>query len=160
MKISIVLDSPGKVEMIALRLKNIYETTGMCEVVIQDYEQSRSAAQNRLAFLWYKAASDQIQDDTVEGKRAYCKLHFGVPIRREDETFREVYDRVIRPLTYAQKLEIMVSPIDFPVTRDMSVKEMGRYLEAMEVHFAGIGVELPKPDDLYYKAMGINRQAK
>jgi hypothetical protein len=153
MKTSIVLDHPSKVDLIARRCKAIFEAHGIHEVIIQDYDQSRSAAQNRLAFQWLKAAVEQLGDETVEEKRAYCKLHFGVQIRREDDGFREVYDRVIRPLTYQQKLEIMVDPIDFPITRDMSVKEMARYLEMMGRHFSELGVDLPKPDDLYRKAL-------
>lgn len=120
-------------------------------VEIGEQAEDRSAAQNRLAFLWYKAAADQLQDETAEDKRAFCKLTMGVPIRREDEKFREVYDRVIRPLTYEQKLALMVSPIDFPITRDMGVKEMCRYLEAMEVYFSPL-IDLPRPEDLMLKA--------
>ena len=123
-------------------------------VEIREHKEDRSGAQNRLSHLWYKAAADQLKDETAEQKRAFCKLTLGVPIRRENEKFREVYDRVIRPLTYEQKLEIMVVPIDFPVTRDMGVKEMARYLEAMEIFFSGIGVDLPRPEDIYNQAMG------
>jgi len=158
MNASIIISSPDDIVVLSNRCKAILESRGPQEVIIKDLDHSRSNLQNRLAFHWYKYAAVDMGDEIAEDKRAYCKLHFGVPIRREDEAFREVYDRVIRPLTYEQKLEIMVGAIDFPVTRDMKVKEMSRYLEAMEVHYAGIGVILPKPEDLYYGAMGIKRR--
>lgn len=123
------------------------------EVEIRLHKADRSAAQNSLAFLWYKAAADQMDDDTANGKRALCKLTVGIPIRREDDEFREVYDETIRPLSYGQKLSIMVEPIDFPVTRDMSVKDMGRYLEGVDMLFSGQGVVLPRPDELYQLAI-------
>lgn len=126
-------------------------------VEIKKPTKDRSAAQNRLAFSWYKASADQLKDQDAADYRAYCKGHFGVPIRCEDEDFRKVYDEVIRPLSYEQKLAIMVAPIDLPVTRDMTVKQMGRYLEACEVYFIMLGVELPKPDDEYNLALGRHK---
>lgn len=154
---TIVMKSLDDLDVIANIARVEFEKYGKVSVTIGEFaedEKSRSAKQNRLAFLWYKHAAFVMEDETAEAKRAYCKLHFGVPIRRENEAFREVYDRVIRPLNYAQKLEIMVGAIDFPVSRDMSVKEMARYLEAVEVFYTGLGVDLPKPDDLYRIAMG------
>lgn len=106
----------------------------------------RSLDQNRLQMKWYGEAAAQLKDESAEDKRAYCKLHFGVPIRRYDDEFREVYDRVIRPLSYEQKLECMKTPIDFPITRDMKVKEMNEYLKRVEEHFLGLNVRLTKPE--------------
>ena len=140
----------------AIYLLEALPPDGTHYVEMGEQTEDRSAAQNRLAFLWYKAASDQLQDETAEDKRAFCKLTMGVPIRREDEKFREVYDRVIRPLTYEQKLALMVSPIDFPITRDMGVKEMCRYLEAMETYFSAL-IDLPRPEDIYNKSLGRKR---
>jgi hypothetical protein len=154
MKKSVIIDSLDKLDIAMRVARSMFDERGPQEVIIHDYEQTRAAAQNRLAFLWYGAAAVQLQDESVEGYRAYCKLHFGVPIRREDEDFLAVYDKWIRPLPYEAKLELMVGVIDFPVTRNMTTKQMCRYLEAMEVHFSGLAVDLPKPDDIYNKAMG------
>ena len=60
---------------------------------------------------------------------AYCKLHFGVPILRRDSLeYRQKYDRIIRPMSYEQKLELMVEPFDFPVTSAMNVAQHGAVL--------------------------------
>lgn len=154
MKKTLVVDNERDVKSVANVCGAMFAGRGPLEVIIQDLDNSRSTAQNRLAFLWYGAASEQIGDKTKEGERAFCKLHFGVPIRREEEDFREVYDRVIRPLTYEQKIEIMAGVIDFPVTRDMKTKQMARYLEAVEEHYTSQFVDLPKPEELYLKSMG------
>jgi len=129
------------------------DAKGPVEVIVQDLDKSRSSAQNRLAFSWYKAAAEQLEDNTAEYYRAYCKLHFAVPIARSNDDFRSVYDRVIRPLTYEQKMELMVGVIDFPVTRHFLVSEMKQYLEAVEVFFTGLLADLPKPEGLYNLAV-------
>lgn len=134
-------------------------------VTIEDYTEDRSAAQNRLSFLWYNAAADQLKDESASDKRAYCKLHFGVGILKDgtgknSEKFRDVYDRVIRPLTYEQKMELMKAPIDLPVTSLMGVGQFSQYLDAVQAYFSRIGVELPMPEDLYALAMGQKKERK
>jgi len=138
-------------------IRQYFEANGPIEVSFAKIgtksKSERTILQNKLAFRWYKCLADTMRDGTAEDKRAFCKLHFGVPIRCEDEKFRDVYYRNIRPLTYEQKIEIMVGPIDFPITRDFSVKEFARYLEAIEIAFAEQGIILPKPEDLYWDAL-------
>lgn len=108
----------------------------------------RSGAQNRLAQQWAADVSSQMGDRTPEQVRGYFKLHHGVPIRREDEAFAAVYDRVLRPLPYEAKLDCMMVPIDMPVTRDMSKAELTRYLESIEREFRQMGVQLTYPDEM------------
>ncbi|MGB1214866.1 MAG: hypothetical protein ACPG4X_15980 [Pikeienuella sp.] len=108
----------------------------------------RSLGQNDLSFVWYQEVARHFGDRTPTDIRAFSKLHFGVPIRREtDEGFREKYDRILKPLTYEQKLECMVDPLDFPVTRDLKKREMIRYLDAVFNHWRGEGVRLTVPED-------------
>lgn len=105
----------------------------------------RSIEQNKLQRLWCNEAAEQ-GDQTAEEYRGYCKLHFGVPIlRMENEKFREVYDRVVRPLSYEDKLQIMMVPLDLPVTRLMTAKQKTQYLDAMYQHFTGLGFRLTEP---------------
>jgi len=107
----------------------------------------RSLEQNKLQRLWVNEAADQLGDESAEDKRAYCKLHFGVPIlRNENEEFRRAYDRVIRPLPYELKLEAMKVPLDFPVTRLMTAKQKTAYLDAIYQHFRSQGVVLTEPN--------------
>lgn len=96
--------------------------------------------------------AEQKGDVTPEEVRGYCKLTMGVPIlRNENEEFCEKYDRVVKPLPYEVKLALMQEPLDFPVTRLMSVKQQTAYLDAVHRHFSEQGVILTDPGDLLYE---------
>ena len=116
--------------------------------------EKRSSDQNRLQRLWINEAAEQ---DTIgmtaEEYRAYCKLHFGVPmLRNENDTFAELYDLKIRdrvpPYSYEQKLEFMAIPWDMHVTRLMTIKQHDKYLNMMHNHFTGLGMILTIPNDI------------
>lgn len=112
----------------------------------------RSTDQNRLQRLWVNEAEQQ-GDMTAEEYRAYCKLHFGVPmLRNENDTFAELYDSKIRdrvpPYSYEQKLEFMAIPWDMHVTRLMTVKQHDKYLNMMHNHFTSLGMILTIPNDI------------
>lgn len=106
----------------------------------------RSIQQNKLQRMWLREAAEQLGEYTAEQYRAYCKLHFGVPIlRSEDDDFRQQYDKHIRDKSYEDKLEIMAIPLDFPVTRLMKTGQKKRYLDDMYEHFSALGVILTEP---------------
>jgi hypothetical protein len=109
--------------------------------------KSRTWVQNKLQRKWMKEVSEQLGDRNPEDVRAYCKLTLGVPIlRAENDDFCEKYDRIIRPLDYKVKLELMAEPMDFPVTRLMSTKQFTTYLDTVFRHFSEQGVILTIPD--------------
>ena len=114
--------------------------------------EKRSTDQNRLQRLWVNEAEQQ-GDMTAEEYRAYCKLHFGVPmLRNENDTFAELYDSKIRdrvpPYSYEQKLEFMAVPWDMHVTRLMTIKQHDKYLNMMHDHFTSLGMILTIPNDI------------
>lgn len=105
----------------------------------------RTDHQNRLQHMWLMEAQQQ-GDMTAEEYRGLCKLKLGVPIlRAENEDFREKYDRIIRPLDYEVKLEMMMVPLDFPVTRLMTTRQKTDYLNAMHDFLSGLGFKLTQP---------------
>lgn len=111
------------------------------------HEKARTSEQNRLQRLWLDQAEKQ-GDQTAEEYRGYCKLHFGIPLmRQQSDEFREKYDRIIRPLDYAQKIELMMEPFDFPVTRLMNTENKTKYLDQMYQFFVGQGFTLTNPKD-------------
>jgi len=112
----------------------------------------RTSAQNRLAQQWAADVAAQLGDRTPEQVRGYFKLHHGVPIRREDEAFAAVYDRILRPLPYEAKLACMMMPIDMPVTREMTKAELTRYLDSIQREFAAMDVRLTDPEELRWGA--------
>lgn len=148
------LDAPGcKLATVISFLSNI-PPEEVYDVTIEPHKRDRSLAQNNLSFMWYGQAADQLKDETAEEKRAYCKLHFGIPILREDANYKAKYDLILKPRTYAEKIAMMMYPFDLPVTSLMNVKQFTRYLEDVERHFAQQGVLLTAPDDLIRDAMG------
>lgn len=139
----ITINKPEDLQPLFLRLRG--RTNYPYTVTIKDGEQKRTERQNRLQQRWYSDASSQGDQESSE-YRAYCKLHFGVVIlREENEEFRIKYDRVIRPLTYELKLELMLPPFDFPVTRLMSVKQKSKFMDKVWNHFTSQGMQLTDP---------------
>lgn len=135
--------SPGADRSAVLRFIEGLDPAKSWSVEIETHQRRRSLAQNRLQRKWHLEAADQLRDGTAEEKRAYCKLHFGVPIlRHESDDFRAQYDRVIRPLPYETKLALMAEPFDFPVTRLMTKDQKTRYLDAIYQHYSSQGARL------------------
>jgi len=96
-------------------------------------QSSRSILQNNLSHSWYAELEANIKEDDALGYKAFCKLHFGVPIlRAENEEFRLAYDTSIKPLSYEAKLAIMKI---LPVTSLMDTKQLTKYLDAMRDHY-------------------------
>lgn len=104
----------------------------------------RSTDQNRLQRVWVNQIAAELDNgDTAENVRGLTKLHVGVPIMRAaSEAYQRDYDEIIRPLPYPAKLRLMQVPIDFPVTRDMTVPQKTQYLEGMQQFWAERGVVL------------------
>jgi len=114
--------------------------------------KGRSDRQNRLMWEWAKQIAAHYGDRTANEVHAHNKLHHGVPIRREtDPAFAEVYDERIKPLPYEAKLALMAPPIDLPVTRDMRVREMTRFMDAVREAWAAQGVVLTDPEAMKYE---------
>jgi hypothetical protein len=110
--------------------------------------RDRSAEQNRLSFRWYKEIAEQTGED-AEDVRARCKLEIGVPILRDgSEAFRKTYDRLIRPLDYADKLDL-IRATDMPITRLMKVAQMSEYMDQVFKRHAGFGIVLTIPPDRF-----------
>ena len=107
----------------------------------------RTDAQNKLQRLWISEIAEQLGDQTPEEVRGFCKLVFGVPILRAENTaFREKYDAIVRPLPYETKLAIMQEPLDMPVTRLMTTDQKTRYLDTLCRHFLQQGIVLTDPE--------------
>lgn len=104
----------------------------------------RSLEQNRLQFLWAREAAEQRGDMTADEVRCEWKLHHGVPILREESPeFREIYDTAIKPLPYEKKLLAMRF---IPVTSEMKVRQMVRYLDTVQRESLQQGIRLTEPD--------------
>lgn len=106
--------------------------------------RDRTKDQNALQWLWATEAADQLGDRTAEEVRHDWKLRHGVPILREDSaSFREIYDSAIKPLPYELKVASMAF---IPVTSEMKVRQMVRYLDAVQRECLENGLRLTDPD--------------
>ena len=116
--------------------------------------EDRSGRQNALAFQWYKDAARDLGDRTASDVRAHCKLFHGVRLlHAENEAFRASWDRLIKArFSITEKLELMVPPHDYPVTRLMTVKQMTAFLNDVHAELSGMGVRLTDPEALKYGA--------
>ena len=107
--------------------------------------EHRRDAQNALAFMWYMDISRQMGDRSPEEARAEAKVSFGIPIHRTDNTaLAAVYDARLGRIPYEEQVEF-VRDTELPVTSLFTVKQMARYLDAMEKHWRMIGVRLTDP---------------
>jgi len=111
---------------------------GTHEISVKPYDDGRSAQQNRLQREWCNQLAKQ-GDNTSEWYRAHSKLHIGIAIMRQDDDFKDKYDRIIKPLPYEQKMELMAEPFDFPVTRLMNKKQAQQYLDEFQMYWAKQG---------------------
>lgn len=121
-------------------------SVGKVDIVIREHQTKRSNDQNRLQRLWCKEAGEQ-GDMTAEQQRGYCKYHFGLAILcRDSEDYRAACKRVLGSLNYEQRIELMMEPHDYPVTRGMTKKQKTEYLDACWQHFTGLGMRLTDPN--------------
>jgi len=104
----------------------------------------RTSDQNRLQWLWAKETAEQFGDRTPTEVQREWKLIYGVPILREDSAeFREIYDSMIKPLPYEGKAKLMQY---MPITSEMKVRQMVRYLDTIQREMLQQGVRLTDPD--------------
>lgn len=122
------------------------------KITVEEHKKNRSVESNKLQRKWTGEAEAQ-GDMTREEYRGYCKLHFGIVIAKENEEFAEKYDRLLKHLTYAEKMEFMMVPFDMPVTRIFNTEQMHRYLNKMREHFTGLGMQLTIPIDKYWESV-------
>ncbi len=120
--------------------------------------RDRTKDQNALQFLWASEVANQLGDRTTEEVRHEWKLRFGVPILREDSArFRAIYDKAIKPLPY----ELKVAAMEFiPVTSEMKVRQMVRYLDAIQRECGEQGLTLTEPDPELAKYQARYREQK
>lgn len=106
--------------------------------------RDRSSSQNKLMWLWATEAAAQLGDRLPDEIQRTWKLRFGVPILREDSAeFRAFYDKALKHLPYTLKVEAMQF---VPVTSEMKVRQMVRFLDTVQRECLENGLHLTDPD--------------
>lgn len=135
-----IITNPSELDALTLFLGNLKLPITVEWVQGRD----RTKDQNALQWLWANEAAHQLGDRTSDEMQREWKLRHGVPIMREDSAeFREVYDKALKRLPYHLKVEAMRF---LPVTSSMKVKQMVRYLDAVQQECAEQGLKLTDPD--------------
>jgi hypothetical protein len=98
----------------------------------------RSRDQNALSHVWYVQISEELGEQTPEGVKAECKLNFGLPLMRSDESWNEI-GVMLDKIPYEKRLAYMRH---VALTSEMTVKQMTEYMAAVQRHYAERGVTL------------------
>lgn len=139
-----VLNSEIALQTFIGDLREMWHARRYIEVTVKHGKQ-RSVEQNAVMHGWFGQVSRELREDDERGVKRFCKLHFGVPIlRAEDDDFREAYDRVVRPLPYADKLVAMDI---LPVTSSMTTIQLDKCMTDIQDHFRKVGVDLKYPNE-------------
>lgn len=145
-----VLREPAHIEALAnlLRARKLPMTVHIAAGA------DRTGQQNALSFAWYADIARDLGDRTAADARAHCKLYHGVRmLHTENEPFRMSWDRLIKDrFTLEEKLELMLPPHDYPVSRLMTVRQMTAYLDGISREFTAQGVRLTDPEALKYQS--------
>lgn len=110
--------------------------------------RDRTKEQNALQWLWATEVAQQLGDRTPEDVQDDWRLRHGVPILREDSgEFREMYDACIRPLPYETK-KVALRKLNIAVTSAMKVRQMVRYMDAVQRECLENGFDITDPDPM------------
>lgn len=116
-----------------------------CVVAVGD--ESRTQAQNRTIHKWFGEIAAHRGDVTALEVKAECNLAYGVQIkRRDDPEWNSAFGYIFDNLNYPSKLKAM-RILDIPVTRNMSVKQLTEYMDAMQAFYTTQGIRLTIPED-------------
>lgn len=129
-------------------IMNLEVITGAKEhsMKLRPYQKDRSLEMSALSHVWYAQVAAKEREYTAEQVKGLCKLHFGIPILREDQEFSELYDRAFKPMDYETRLEIMTKPGLFDVTSLMKTAQILLYMEQIQQHYAD-RVQLRYPNE-------------
>ncbi len=138
-------------------LANLH-TDGEFEVIVQEIDETRRAAQNRLAWHWNREIAEQqhISAKLAHGQSKYEVLRplimqwgAGTALAKRIAYLNQILDHVPE---YEHKCFICFDSVR---SSDLSVKEFALYLTEKERFWANRGVVLTTSEDLRFKAMGV-----
>lgn len=107
---------------------------------------ARSLNQNALLHKWFGEIAQQLGDRTAMSVKGECHVNYGVPIRSRDPIWMRVWSKLFAPLSYEQQCFLFERGI-LAMTREMTVKELTEYMDAMALHYRAQGVVLTEPAD-------------
>lgn len=144
-----------KVPMILEHIEKLPKD-GSLQIVISDYDESRSRAQNALSHLWYSYIHKENGWSQMYVK-CFCKYTIGRHV--VGEYYPHLVDKfklILDPLSFEDKINAMEL---IELTSILGVKAMRDYLDRMEMYWTDKGIHLPHPEN-YKLAMSLGRASK
>ena len=132
---SFKLDSENKRELAVSYLKSVSLTMPLV-VEIKPYKRNRSAAQNKLMWMWFQVIGDDL---------GYT----------QDEVYNEMSELYL-PMIAMRRFDGEEQQVRL-TTSKLKVHEFREFLNNIDLFAAGMGIILPKPEDLMWEAMGVKR---
>lgn len=106
--------------------------------------KNRSIPQNAIQHAWYTQMALEDRSMSMQEHIRFCKYTYGIPILcAESPEYREKCRRILRPLPYEIRLELMD---DWPVTRLFTKAQESKYLETVQNAYKrdrGVRLEFP-----------------
>jgi hypothetical protein len=104
----------------------------------------RSAQQNKMMWKWATEVEEQLSQETGDEVQRRWKLDHGLPILCGDsEDYRNFCRLTLKRLSREKRIEAMRY---VPVTSEMNIRQMIRFLDAVERECLEQGVALTQPD--------------
>ena len=71
------------------------------------------------------------------------------------ESYKEKYDRIVKPLSYEVKRELMVEPMEFPVSSAFNKKQMVEWLDSVKYWLESEGFVLTNTEEMFLRKIRI-----
>jgi len=110
----------------------------------------RTIQQNALLHKWYGQIAQHRGDVSAMEVKGECHVAYGVPIRMRDPVWATVWNKMFHDLTYRQQCFLFERGI-LAMTREMGVKELTEYMDAMSRDYRADGVFLTDPEAQKYE---------
>lgn len=124
---------------------------GNVSVEVKAAQNTRSAKQNRLLWLWHGIVSKET-GETPDEVHDRIKERIVLPIMLSYPERYEHAEQIEAMLSLRPKAKALL--VRLISTTDLTVKHMAEFLTRYERDTAvKVGIVLPRPEDLYYEAM-------
>lgn len=162
MKQTLVIRSPEIANRACEILRRLPSSEHVFEVVIRPHKKDRSVAQNALLWSWNTIIAAEL-GETKEAVHERNKERFLVPIyERDNLEYAEMIEAVRRVYRSGAKhdaLALKSHIVRMTSTTTATVAQFTEFLTEIERDAASLGIVLPRPEDLYYEALGSRRAA-
>jgi hypothetical protein len=128
------------------QLSELFEERKYLEITIVEQGKSRTLKLNSVSHRWYDQVSKEEHEYTAGQVKRLCKYYYGLPILRgSDEEYNEKCVKFIDSLPFEDRIEVMEL---WPATSLMTNKQMLRYLEQVQAHYAGrVNLQFKEEDE-------------